>query len=88
MDPHIEDLFEKALPFSDGELTFHLDFEQCDTTADTLEDMLMECFGGEAARLMGEYTAARSEVERFYALHYFHQGYLAAKKELKEQKKS
>lgn len=88
MDPHIEDLFEKAPPFSDGDLILRPDFERDCATADTLEDMLMECFGGEATRLMGEYTAARSEVERFYALHYFHQGYLAAKKELKEQKKS
>ena len=88
MDPHIEDLFEKAPPFSDGELILRPDFERDCSIANTLEDLLMESFGGEVSRLMTEYSAARLQTERLEQLHYFRQGYLAAKKELKEQKKS
>ena len=86
MDPHIEDLFEKAPSFFGGEASFHPDYDSCSITANMLEDMMIECFGGKVARLMGEYTAAQFEVERFYALHYFYQGSLAAKAELKQKR--
>ena len=88
MDLHIEDLFEKAPPFSDGDLTFHPDFERCSPIADPLEYMLLECFGGEVSRLVNEYTAARLRVEQLEQLHYFREGYLAAKRELEKQKKA
>lgn len=86
MDTHIEDLFEAAQPFLEGELPFHPDCDRHSIAASTLEDMMEECFGGEVARLMAEYTAAYLEVERFHCLHYFYQGYLAAKAETGQEK--
>ena len=88
MEQHIEDLFEKALPFSDGELTFHPDFEQCSAIANTLEEMLLECFGEEVAQLVNEYTVVHLQVERLEQLHYFYEGYLTARREQKAQKKA
>ncbi len=81
MDQHIENLFEKAPPFAAGELSFHPLYTQYSVAAQTLEDMMAECFGGEVARLMEEYAAAQFELERFHCLHFFYQGYLAAKAE-------
>lgn len=79
MDTYMEERFEAAELFIDGELVLDPDYIQYSEKVNLLEDMLMECFGGEAARLMREYVVARFEVERFQNLHYFCQGYLAAK---------
>lgn len=84
MDPHIEELFQNSDPFPMGELSFDPGYERCSSTAMLLEDMMEECFGGEVARLMKEYTDARGEMERFFCLHAFSQGYLAGQTEARE----
>lgn len=77
----MEDLFKAAQPFEMGDLMLHPDYMRFQETAMKLEDMMEECFGGEVAGLMWEYEMARFEMDRFHWLHYFCQGYLAAKRE-------
>ena len=79
MDPYIEELFQNSDPFPAGDLSFEPDYDRCSSTAMLLEDMIAECFGGEVARLMKEYIDARVEMERFFCLHAFSQGYLAGR---------
>ncbi|MCI8651844.1 MAG: hypothetical protein HFF05_05340 [Oscillospiraceae bacterium] len=83
MDTHMEELFEAVQPFVDGELIFCPEYARLNRIVNTLEDMMEECFGGEVARLMAEYTATRFEAERFQHFHYFCQGYLTARAEKK-----
>lgn len=81
MDQHMEDLFKAAQPFEMGELMLRPDYLHFQEIAVRLEDMMDNCFGGEVERLMNEYVRAHFEMERLQCLHYFHQGYLAAKAE-------
>ena len=78
MDDHIEDLFEAAQPFEAGDLTFHPVYAYYSDITNRIEDLFLECFGGEVACLLKEYVAAQAKMEHIQNLHYFYQGYLAA----------
>ena len=81
MEGHLEELFAKAQPFGQGELALSEGYTQCAGAAFGVEDQREQRFGPAAARLLDEYIQAHEEVERFKALHYFCQGYLAGRAE-------
>ena len=80
MDPHIKKRFEKAQPFLLSEITSSPEYDHWYTIADRLENMMEDCFGGEVARLMAEYSSARDEMERQACLHGFRRGLLETQK--------
>lgn len=88
MDPHINALFEDAQLFTDGELCRTEEYDRCFSANLALEETMETVFGPEAHELLMEFLDSYYEIERFNCLHYFYQGYLAAKQELEEQKKS
>lgn len=82
MDQHIRDLFENAQPFDKGELYQSPEYDRCFSANLALEKAMRATFGPKAHRLLMEFLDSYYEIERFNCLHYFHQGYLAAKREL------
>lgn len=80
MDPHIEKLFEKAQPSCLNEIASSPEYDHWHSIADRLENMMEDCFGGEVARLMAEYSSARDEMERLACLHGFRRGLLETQK--------
>ena len=86
MDKHIEELFEDAQPFDEGELYQTPEYDLSISVNLRLERVMEATFGSEAHKLLMEFLDSYYEVERFNCLHYFYQGYLAAKAE-GEQKK-
>lgn len=88
MDPHINALFEDAQPFDEGEIYQSQEYDCCFSVNLALEKAMEAIFGPEAHKLLMEFLDSYYEIERFNCLHYFYQGYLAAKQELEEQKKS
>ncbi len=88
MDKHMEELFEDAQLFIDSKLSRTKEYNRCFSANLTLEEAMKTQFGPEAHELLIEFLNSYYEIERFNCLHYFYQGYLAAKQELEEQKKS
>lgn len=83
MDKRIEELFEQAQPFDEGELDQDPEYTRCNDITFDLEEKMGRLYGPEAKKLLQEFLYAYFEVERFDCLHYFYQGYLAAKAEEK-----
>lgn len=83
MDKYIEELFEQAQPFDEGELYRDPEYMRCNNITFDLEKKMGELYGPEAQKLLNDFLYAYFEVERFGCLHYFCQGYLAAKPEEK-----
>ncbi len=81
MDKHIEELFEDAQPFDEGEIYQSPEYHRCFSTNLYLEELMEKIFGAGAHRLLMEFLDSYYEIERFNCLHYFYRGYLAARAE-------
>lgn len=81
MDKYIEELFERAQPFDEGELYQSQEYTRCNNITLDLEKQMGQFYGEEAQKLLNRFLEAYFEVERFACLHYFYQGYLVAKAE-------
>ena len=84
MDKRIEKLFEEAQPFDEGELYRDPEYTRCNDITFDLEKKMGQLSGPEAQKLLNDFLYAYFEVERFDCLHYFYQGYLAARAETKD----
>lgn len=85
MDAHSKELFDLAQPFCYGDLAADPVYAYCIDAILPLDSLISECFGGEVAQLWTEHSAAQFEAQRFHCLHYFQQGYLAAKAEAQKK---
>lgn len=83
MDSHIKELFEEAPFFTEGELALDPEYNKDFSYNMLLEDLMEKLFGPAAHTLLMEFLDSYYEIERFNCLHYFYQGYLAAKAEEK-----
>lgn len=79
MDPNIETLFKEVPAFEESELYRCPEYEQANSIASKVSDILTEFCGQEVAQLMREYILAELQAEEVVNLYYFRQGYLAAK---------
>lgn len=86
MDKHIEELFEAAQPFDEGELFLTPECDKCFRINIADEERIQNTFGPKAEKLLMKFLDSYYEVERLECLHYFYQGYLAAKAELEAKK--
>ena len=80
MDPNIETLFKAVPAFEESKLYCCPEYEQANSIASKVSDILTEFCGQEVAQLMREYTLAELQAEEVVNLYYFQQGYLAAQK--------
>ena len=85
MDEHIKELFEAAQTFGEEELYWSEECDRCYSANLALEEAMKERFGPEAHKLLMEFLDSYYEIEWLDCLHYFYQGYLAAKEELEQK---
>lgn len=86
MDKHIEELFEAAQPFHEGELFLTPECDKYFRINIANEWRIKNIFGPEAEKLLMKFLNSYYDIERLECLHYFYQGYLAAKAELETKK--
>lgn len=79
MDPTIETLFKAVPAFEESQLYRCPEYEQANSIASKVSDILTEFCGQEVAQLMREYILAELRAGEVVNLYYFQQGYLAAK---------
>lgn len=84
MDTHIEELFVGAKRFDESELTKREDYQLRQKITFLLEELAAARYGEDAQKFLEEYLMALYDVCHYEFLHYFEQGYLAAKAELGE----
>lgn len=87
MDPHINELYEDAQLFEEGELSESPEYYRCFNINLDLEQKMRDTFGPEAHQLLLDFLTSYYAIEEFRCLHYFYQGYLAAKTELSKRKR-
>ena len=82
MDPYMETLFEEAEPFEEGEVSEDPQYDYWTGLSIDLEKKLRELlYSEEEKKLLSDFIEVSFEIERYQCLHYFLQGYLAAKEE-------
>ena len=84
MDTHIEELFVGAKRFDESELTKLEDYKLKEKITFLMEELAAARYGEDAQKFLEEYLMALYDVCHYEFLHYFEQGYLAAKAELGE----
>ena len=85
MDQHIVELFEKAQSFDEGELAEMPEYDKALEANLGIEYTIERLYGTEGHKLLLKFLNTYYKMERFHSLHYFCQGYLAAKAELEEK---
>lgn len=85
MDKHIEELFANAARFDESELTKLEDYKLKEKISLQMEEIAELKFGKEAGKFLEEYLMAIYDLCHYEFLHYFQQGYLAAKAETVEK---
>lgn len=83
MDEHIEELFEKAARFDGSELAKLEDYKLKERITFLMEELAAAKYGEDARKFLEEYLMAIYDVCHYEFLHYFQQGYLTAKAEIK-----
>lgn len=84
MDSYIKALYKQAQSFEEGELSSDAEFDRYLDSVFDIEEKVEKLYGAEAMRLLCEHYAAQAKISEFTSLHYFQQGYFAAKRELEE----
>lgn len=79
MDQQMITLFKAVPAFEESDLYRCPEYEQANSIASKVSDILTEFCGQEVAQLMHEYILAELRAEEVVNLYYFRQGYLAAK---------
>lgn len=85
MDNHIKELFANATRFDESELTKLEDYQLKEKITFQMEELAELKYGKEAGKFLEEYLLAIHEAFQYELLHYFEQGYLAAKAEMGTQ---
>ena len=78
----IRALFQKAMPYSCGELSQDPEYDRHIERTFEIEKQMEETYGEGACQLLQDFLNAYFEANHFENLHYFQQGYLAAQTEL------
>lgn len=80
MDKQIRALYKAAPRFDEGKLYQSADYLESKRQQLHLYDLLVSTFGAGITALLEEYTASLYDEMEFEAMHYFQEGYRAAKK--------
>ena len=84
MDKHIEELFATATRFDESDLTKLEDYKLKERITFLMEELAELKYGKDAGKFLEEYMMSFYDVCHYEFLHYFQQGYLAAKAEFEK----
>lgn len=82
MDGHIIELFCAAQPFEEGAIHRDETYRRKVRLINAIRKKLKELYGEEAENILLDFCLVVRDMELDQCLHYFHQGYLAARGEL------
>lgn len=86
MEPHIKELFKKGKLFDEGEMFGSPEYHHLCYIQMGIERKMRDTYGMEAHQLLLDLLCAYYDIEEYRYLHWFHQGYLAARAEQKQGK--
>lgn len=84
MDEHMKELFKQARRFDEEELFDDPEFMDRVEAVLELEQEIVSLYGSHSLILLLKHIVAQGRIDEYRYLHYFHQGYLAAQKELEK----